>query len=444
MVEQRMVNQAKVLISRKIEAHLKSALFQKGIIVLHGSRQVGKTSLMLRLILYLLEEAHINPNQMIYFDLEFPHILSEINNIYGEDFLNLLRAKGVNPEDRSFIFIDEVHYLDNPSSFLKTIYDHYPQIQLIVSGSSSFEIKRKFKESLTGRKKVFEITPVDFEEFLAFKGSQLYEKKKRLNLRTIIEQDALPDISELKFLIPDFTNHVEEFIRFGGYPGVVLCNSFEGKILLLAEIYRSYIRRDIKDFAHIENVRAFNRLIELLSYQIAGLVNLTELSNSLNISRQTVENYLYLLENTFVITLLSPYYTNRRQELVKSPKVFFHDTGLRNSIIRNMYPLSERMDKGSLFENAVFKEASKHLDILEDICFWRTKSKVEVDFVIRAKDIIPIEVKYQPFQNTHLPSGLRSFIKCYHPPIAILVTGDFFSEINLEGTHILFVPIWVI
>ncbi|MDI6751856.1 MAG: ATP-binding protein [bacterium] len=444
MVNQKLINQSKEIIPRKIEPALRKHLFQKGIVVLLGSRQVGKTSLLLRLMLYLLEEKNISPSQIVYFDLEFPQVLSEINNLYGDDFLNLLGARGVNTKKPAFIFIDEIHYLDNPSSFLKVLYDHYPQLKLIVSGSSSLQIKHKFKETLTGRKRIFEVNPLDFEEFLEFKGSPLLQRKKNINLKTILASLSLPDLSELKFLLGDFTFLMEEFIIFGGYPEIALNDSVEDKILLLTEIYRSYIRRDIKDFAPIENVGAFNNLVELSGNQIANLVNLSELTNSLNISRPTVESYLFLLQNTFVLSLVPPYYTNRRQEIIKSPKIFFHDTGLRNSLVRNFNSLPGRIDKGALFENAVFGELHKHLDILEDLYFWRTKSKAEVDFCIRAQDTLPIEVKYRVFKDTQVPSGLRSFIKTYHSPAAIVVTKEFFGKDVIEKTPIFFLPAWAI
>lgn len=444
MVDKKLLSQANTLVPRKVETVLRNSLFQKGIIILLGSRQVGKTSLMFRLILYLLEEQKILSSQVVYFDLEFPNILKQINHLYGDEFLNLLRAYGVDTEKPSYVFIDEIHYLDNPSSFLKVLHDHYPNLKLVVSGSSSLQIRHKFKETLTGRKRIFEINPIDFEEFLGFKNSPLHKRKKDINLTSIIRQQSLPDISELKFLFQDFCTLLEEFVLFGGYPQVVLTTAVEDKIALLAEIHRSYIRRDIKDFAHIENIEAFNNLIELLALQIGNLVNLSELTNSLNISRPTIEKYLFLLQNTFVLSLISPYYTNKRQQIIKSSKVFFHDTGLRNSLIRNLDPLPERVDRGMMIENAVFNELHKHLDVLDDLYFWRTKTKSEVDFIIKTKEILPIEVKYSPLKHPAIPSGLRSFINTYHPSSAIVVTKDFFGKDMVEQTSIFFIPAWAI
>lgn len=440
MVNNTLIEKAKKLLPRKIETKLKRVLFNAEILVLTGSRQVGKTSLCLRLIYYLLNEKKVPREQIVYLDLEFLNVLSEVNNLYGEDFLDYLKAHNVNTKKQSFVFIDEVHYLDNPSSFLKVLHDHFPTIKLIVSGSSSLEIKRKFKETLTGRKQVFEITPLDFEEFLSFKKSLLEKRKKNISFQNIISLGKLPDFKELKFLHNDFKKEFSEFVTFGGYPGVVLKETKEEKISALYEIYSSYIRKDIRNFAQIENVNAFNRLVELLANQIGNLLNLSELTIILGISRPTLENYLFLLEQTFVITLLRPFFTNRRQEIVKSTKVFFNDTGLRNSLVRNFDFLERRIDKGYISENVVFTEIKKNLDLTEELLYWRTKAKSEVDFILRGKDILPIEVK--AVIKKQIPSGLRAFIEKYKCSLAIIANENLFDSLNLGKTKIYFLPFW--
>lgn len=440
MVNNLTIEKVKKLFPRKIEPELKKILFSNEILVLTGSRQVGKTSLCLRLIHYLLNEKKVPEKQIIYLDLEFPNVLSEVNNLYGEDFLDYLKAHDADTKKKTFVFIDEVHYLDNPSSFLKVLHDHFPTIKLIVSGSSSLEIKRKFKETLTGRKKVFEITPLDFEEFLSFKKSVLEERKKNISFRKIISQGKLPDLKELKFLYNDFKKEFLEFLTFGGYPGVVLKKTKEEKISTLYEIYSSYIHKDIRNFAQIENVNAFNRLVELLANQIGNLLNFSELTTILGISRPTLENYLFLLEQTFVITLLRPFFTNRRQEIVKSTKVFFNDTGLRNGLVRNFDSLERRIDKGYILENKVFTEIKKNLHLTEEPLYWRTKTKSEVDFILRGKDILPIEAK--SVIKKQIPSGLRAFIEKYKCPSAIIVNENLFDSLTLGKTKVYFLPFW--
>lgn len=444
MVKKDIVDKAQKLYPRKIEVTIKNILTQHTIIVLLGSRQVGKTSLIYRLILFLINKQIASLEQILYLDLEFPHILNQINNLYGDEFIYFLKSQGIDASKQVFLFIDEVHYLDNPSSFLKTIHDHYPNINLIVSGSSSLQIKHKFKDSLTGRKRVFTIHPLDFEEFLYFKNSSLAEKKVSLHLKNILSTTRSQKLKELKYLSEDFKRAFEEYVIYGGYPGIVLIPVLNEKQALLAEIYNSYIRKDIKDFARIENITAFNNLIELSGHQIGQMINLSELTNSLNISRPTVENYLFLLENTFILSIIIPFYRNRRKEIIKSPKLFFHDTGIRNYVTRNFNSLQHRGDTGSLFENAVFGELYKNLGVLDELHFWRTKSKAEVDFIIRGEELLPIEVKYQSYKKPKIPSGLRSFIHEYQPDKAIIITKDYFDKLSLEKTTIVFLPAWAV
>ncbi len=442
MVNNAILEKTKFLLPRRIESELKKSIFSDEILVLTGPRQVGKTSLCLRLIHYLLNEEKVPQEQIVYLDLEFPNVLSDINNLYGDDFLDYLKAHNVDTKKKTYVFIDEIHYLDNPSSFLKALHDHFPTVKLIVSGSSSLEIKRKFKETLTGRKKVFEITPLSFEEFLSFKKSAIEKRKKNISFRNIISKRELPDLKQLRFLYNDFKKEFSEFIIFGGYPGVVLKETKEEKISAIYEIYSSYIHKDIRNFAQIENINAFNRLVELLANQICNLLNFSELTTILGVSRPTLENYLFLLEQTFVITLLKPFYTNRRQEIVKSPRVFFNDTGLRNCVVRNFDPLERRIDKGYILENAVFTEIKKNLFLTDELLFWRTKTKSEVDFILRGKEILPIEVK--SVIKKQIPSGLRAFIDRYKPSSAIIANENLFDFLKLGKTKVYFLPFWVL
>ncbi|MBU1487527.1 ATP-binding protein [bacterium] len=354
------------LIKREIITDIQPYLFDDHIIVIIGPRQAGKTCLLHLLAELLLKEENISQDQIHYFDLEDIDTLSYFNSISPAALASQFREK-----ERTFLFIDEVQYLDNPSNLLKIIHDHFPHIKLIVSGSSTLAIKKKFKESLTGRKAVFNLRTLSFDEFLRFKGSHLLKVKRELDWRR-------PEgISSL--LAKEFFEFFQEFILFGGYPKVVLENNREKKVAQLSKIYNSYIRKDIKDLGAVENVAALNRLVSLLAFQIGQIINIEELTANLRISRKTVERYIFLLENTFAIHLLKPYFTNKRKEISKMPKVYFEDTGLRNVIIKNLDPLSLRNDSGFLFENAVFNTLIKRLKPLEELKFWRTQAGAEVD-----------------------------------------------------------------
>ena len=445
MVDSNMLEQIHGLFPRRIESALKHDINSGSrIIVLLGSRQVGKTSLMYRLMEHLVSAEHIVPAQIEYLDLEFPHILSQVNGMFGQDFLDFLSARGMDSSKRCYVFIDEIHYLDEPSSFLKTLHDHFPRITLIVSGSSSLQIQNKFKDSLTGRKNIVHVSPLDFHEFLIFKGSRLAERKSEFSIQTILKNEKLPDLSELRFLQDDFQKLHDEFTIFGGYPGVALLNTYEEKTRLIEEIYQSYVMKDIKDVARIENLSAFNNMISLLSHQVGSLINISELCVSLGISRPTVEHYLFLLEETFILTALQPFFTNKRKEIVKSSKVYFNDSGLRNVAARNMDPLGKRMDSGMLFENSVFSQLKKTLQPLQSLRYYRTKGKAEVDFVLQEKYVVPLEVKSGILKEPKIPRSLRGFISSYSPEYACLVNRNFWAEEQLNSTTLFLLPAWAV
>jgi len=420
---------------RTILKQIKKALFDKDILLLTGARQVGKTSLIYLISRYLLKEKKINPQNILFFDLEDIQTREAIENCSFDRFAKYIKEQSSKVSKSSkFVFIDEIQYLKEPSSFLKILHDHYPDIKFIVSGSSSLDLRRKFKDSLTGRKHIFIIPPLSFAEYLQFQG---IGSIKKYHLNDILESKNFPVDQENS---QEIARQFREFTVFGGYPEVSLIKDFEKKTAKLREIYTSYIQKDIKDLMNIENAAGFNKLVWLIAHQIGGLMNIDELTNSSALARDTVNKYLLILENTFVINLVYPYFTNKRKEITKMPKVYFADLGLRNVISKNFTALEDRADKGSIVENVVFNELNKTKQELEGIKFWRTQTKQEVDFILEGKEVIPIEVKYQSFKKPKIPKGIRSFIKTYDPKQAIVMTKDFFGIIQQEETKIYFVP----
>ena len=384
------------------------------ILLLTGARQAGKTSLLYLFIKELLKRG-VSSERIAYFDLENVLLFQKINKIKDFDsFVPFLKGFGLDFKKKAYVFIDEVQYLDEAAGFLKYFADHYKgKVKLIVSGSSSLEIKRKMLQRLTGRVYRFEVMPLDFQEYLSF-------RKTKPTLKTF-----------------------EEFCVFGSYPAVALLNDDLSRQKELTELYSLYIKRDIQDYAGVEDSFSFNSLVKLLAVQTGSLLNELELANTLAISRQTVKKYLFLLQNTYVINLLPPFFTNKRKELTKMPKVYFIDTGLRSAVLENFSSLDSRADAGHLIENVVFLEIYKMIKRKEEgrLFFWRTQSKKEVDFVISNKNkLLPIEVKYKSFKKAVVPRHLRDFIGQYLPDKAFLITKDFKKKVMLGKTEVFFVP----
>jgi predicted AAA+ superfamily ATPase len=404
------------------------------IIVITGMRQVGKTSLI-RLILEQLRD-----NPVYYFDLEdFTYL--DICNKGHESFVNFLKLQGADFSKRLFVAIDEIQYLENPSNFLKLLHDHYPSLKLIVSGSSSLEIKSKFKDSLAGRKIVFELDPLSFNEFLLFRNEELLGVKTRIgNILNVFKND----INESMDLAGgQFSPFINEYLMFGGYPGVALMDDTESKKAILRDIYSSYVRKDIKDIATVEDVYGFNNLLRLIAGQIGSLLNINELSSSVGLSVNTVKKYLFILENTFIITLLRPYHVNSRKELTKMPKPYFHDVGLRNTVLGNYHIQAE--NEGKLFENIVFSELKKQFIPNESLFFWRTTTGAEVDFVVKFEDrMIPLEVKASEMKKPAVSKSLRSFIDTFAPEKAIILNKNMYKKILINNTNVIFLPLYAL
>ena len=390
---------------RKLVEKIAPYIHTEDVIVIYGARQVGKTSLLQ----YLMEN-HLKSNTF-YLDLELRNLLALCNSGPEETHKYLLQ-KGADKERKIFLLVDEIQYLENPTNFIKIMADHYKGIKLIVSGSSTFEIRKKFKESLAGRTVNFELYPLDFEEFLIFKNKNY----------SLAEENSKTINDELMPL-------AEEFIRFGGYPKITLEDSIERKTAYLYQIIDTYVKKDIRDIGNIRNIGAFNKLLEVLASQTGCLLNVSELSSTLKISRITIIEYLELLEKTFIIKKVSPFHRNLRSELTKNQKIFFLDTGMAHLLWLKEFP---KEIFGSIFETAVFAELIKSGF---KVNFWRTTAKQEVDFVIpTSRDgIFAIEAKI----NFNKAKTSKVFADEYSCKIYVVglrgeKNGKYFWEITKE------------
>jgi len=376
----------KRLYKRKIIDEIEKYIETEDIVVLHGARQVGKT----HILYYLKQEFDKKTIKNLYIDLEDSRFAAILDQGV-RSFLNLIKEEGFDLNEKIIVLIDEIQYLKNPSAFLKLIADHHKKIKLIVSGSSSFDIKNKFKDSLVGRTVNFEVFNLSFEEFLDFKGYHFDVKKIYTEKKT----------EELK----DF---FREYTLYGGYPKIVLTDGVEKKEKYLQQIVDTYVKKDIRDLAKIRDIEKFNKLLEVLASQSGNLLNITEISNTCRISKATVERYLFIMENTYILKIVRPYSKNIRSELFRIPKVFFYDSGLMQILwLKNL----QRKIIGNVFETAVFSELVKKYR-QENIFFWRTTDKKEVDFIVKtASGALPIEVKINSaqFNKKHIAYFMEKY-----------------------------------
>jgi predicted AAA+ superfamily ATPase len=417
------------LIYRPVVGEIKNQLERGDVVIMLGARQVGKTSILMMLIDHYRHT--MPPQSVFYFDLE-KHENLELLSDY-QNLINYLVLQGADLKKTIYLFIDEFHYLPAPNKLLKILHDSFPTLRIVATGSSSLEITAKIKESLAGRKRVFTIYPLNFEEYLQFKKSPLGD---------VLARAQQNKVALVQPLLNELLNAWEEFCLFGGYPKVVLTVGKEEKIKELEEIYTSYVQKDIKAFLKLENVLAYNKLVKVLATQIGSLTNVHQLGATVGIARQTLERYLFVLENTYISKLVPPFFSNKQKELTKMAKSYFYDTGLRNYALKDFRTLSLRSDTGSLIENGVLSEALKQLTALQNIHFWRTQAKTEVDFVLTANGkLIPIEVKYQHFARPKISSSLKAFIARYHPGNAYVLTRDFYGAASFLKSEVKFLPV---
>lgn len=409
-----------MLIQRYLYDEIKNHLKAKEISIIIGPRQVGKTTLMMELLNSLKDDG----KKVLFLNLDY-----EGDKRFFENQDLLLSKIKLEIGTEGYVFIDEIQRKENAGLFLKGIYDLDLSYKFILSGSGSLELKEKIQESLTGRKRLFELLPVTFKEFVNFKTEYKYVNKL----------DAYFELENKKIEIL-----LNEYLSFGGYPRVVTENNFEEKRKIIDEIYRSYIEKDIVSLLRIDRPDAFSLLIKTLSSQTGRLLNYSQLAGVIGISTATLKKYLYFAEKTYVIQTISPYTGNSLKELTKSRTVYFYDHGLRNFSNNTFTPIQNQNELGFLFQNFIKNLIDEHrLWKSWVLNFWRTTDKAEVDFVINKNDeIIPVEVKYSTLNNITVKRSLRSFIEKYSPQKAFVINTDYSNQMMIDKTKVIFIPFY--
>lgn len=426
-------------LKRNLTKELIKWLDRKEIIAIKGPRQAGKTTLLRIINDYLMFERKVSANNIIYLTFEDRDILDAFSKD-SKEYISGYLTKNLN--NRVYFLIDEFQYLTDGGQKLKLLYDTYENVKFIISGSSSLEITEHTAKYLVGRVFSFYLYQFSFNEFLQIKPKNLQniyeEASKKIN--DFLEKGKSFSNKEDIF-VKDFSRYFEDFVIFGGYPEVIKAKDVETRRMVIKNIYDTYITKDIVGLLRIKDLSGFRTVVSLLASQIGNLLNLHTLASDSRSYFRQLKQYLSILEETFIIRHLKPYFKNRMTELKKNPKIYFVDTGLRNWIINNFNRFEIRADTGSLVENVVL--ASFYQKREDEIRYWRTLGQAEVDFILKQSDrIIPIEVKYSPMRSPELSRSLRNFINIYKPLRAIVLTKGFWAKIKIEHTDIAFVPIW--
>jgi predicted AAA+ superfamily ATPase len=355
-------------IRRQLEPHIENDFFKGKVIVLLGARQVGKSTLIRML-------PSCQSRKTLWLDGEN----ADVRQLLDQTNSNRLKQLCAGHE---VVVIDEAQKMNQIGSVLKLFADYLPEIQVVASGSSAFELRNSLNEPLTGRKFEFNLYPISFPEMVAH--TNLLEEIRELPRRLI----------------------------YGYYPEIVTHpNDAERLLRFLSD---SYLYKDIFLFKGIKKPEKMLDLLRLLAWQIGSEVNTHELSKTLKMDHQTIESYITMLEQAFVIYRLPAYHTNQRTELKKAKKIYFNDTGIRNAIINDFRPVEVRNDTGALFENYIINELRKQNEYSQTFArfyFWRNIDQREIDLIVEKNNQLhPYEIKWNPEKKVNLT---KSFSNIY-------------------------------
>jgi uncharacterized protein len=408
------------MIKRRLLPELLKHLSEKELSLIVGPRQAGKTTLMK---LLMLELSKINqPSLMLNLDIE------EDKKFFDSQEL-LLRKVRLELGTQGYVFVDEIQRKEDAGLFLKGLYDMDLPYKWVVSGSGSLELKEKIHESLAGRKRVFELSTLSWEEFVDFRTSYRYEH----HLGEFMDLEA----EKTRGLL-------EEYLSFGGFPRIVLEQELSEKRKIMSELYESYLLKDLVELLGIQKSEEFTGLTRIMASQMGKMVNKQELSSTLGLNIHTINHYLWYMEKTFFIEKVTPFFRNIRKEICKAPVYYFSDLGMRNFALGLFGSTTALLGDGFLFQNFVFHRLKEWArDTSWQVHYWRTTNKAEVDFVVdQGVELIPVEVKYQNLLKPNPGRSLLSFLAQYQPKKAYIIHLG--KEMRrMEGsTELVFLPFY--
>lgn len=383
-------------IERSVYRQLVIDLNRQEVSIILGPRQVGKTFLLKE----LESDVRARGLRARYYNLELPHDLRAFN----KDDHELLHMLTTNLD---VVFIDEFHYIPNASKIFKSIYDSGAKIKIVATGSSAIEMHKHLKESLAGRRLAVRLMPLSFAEYVQ-KG------KDRRSL-------------------------FNDYLIFGGLPGLINHNSQEEKIRLLNEILETYIQKDVKSLIREENIRAFNNLLYLLAERQGSLISMGGLAGDIGLTARTLERHISIMEQTYILYSVFSYSRNIGNELKKSRKLYFYDLGIRNALLRDFSGPAGRNDIGVVHESFAALQLISRLKPNMELKFWRNKAGQEIDFVLlKNRKPLLIEVK-TTIHEPEVPQAMKIFIKNYPETAgAIVYSTDLNADIEYLGKPVSF------
>jgi len=365
---------------RLIFDEINKQINHKNAIVIVGSRQVGKTTLMRQIF------DEVESHSKLWFDFDNPLDQKIFEDIEYKNIYERLLKMVNNNKERLFIFIDEIQNYPEITKIIKYLIDHYG-VKFIVTGSSNFYLKNLFPESLSGRKFLYQLSPLGFKEYLYFKDKISKEEAMINDINSVIKNY---DYLLSKKLESDY----EDYLKFGGFPEVVLTNDNETKKQILKNIFTSFFEKDIQIMTDYKNIRELRDLILLLVPRVGSLIDVTRISSELGVSRVKIYSYLEFLEKTFMIRLLSKFSKGIDRSVAGGKKIYFSDTGILNII--------GHVNDSQLLENAVVNQ----LAFFGELSFCNKKNKAEIDIILNKK--ISFEVKISGIEKDYERLGQLS------------------------------------
>lgn len=366
------------MIKRTHKTAIYNRLFKGKTLIVIGARQVGKTTLIKEIL---------SGKEFLFLDGDDPLVRERLTHPNTKEIETIIG-------NHTLVFIDEAQRIENIGLTAKIIHNQFPKVQLLMSGSSAFELRNHTNEPLTGRKIEYFLFPISYEE---------YE-------------------NEVGYL--DATRDLENRLLYGFYPDVINNKGQEREIL--NEITQSYLFKDILAFSNIKKPEILEKILRALAFQVGSEVSYNEIAQLTGVDKNTVANYIHLLELSYIVFPLNSFSRNLRNEIKTNKKIYFYDNGVRNAVIQNFNPINLRNDIGALWENFLMTERMKRNHYHQYYCncyFWRTKQQQEIDYVEESDgEIKGFEFKWNPKVKVKIP---ENFTKTYNAEVEIISKENF-------------------